>query len=228
MNLLRLPLEAPTDYAVLLPGNSETSEFVEPLGNKLVEQHGFQDVDVILLGDALAKPHKYAKRLNRRPVYTHSAGPLALRELLKAGAFAGPVVALSPAEPTPLLKTAQGVIKVSRQGIKGAEEGVEQVPLYVAGREMLRHPIETLKLPFSLRNFSTARFLIEASGQIAFGSQYYAFDNDEFGFHRPDAINLLNSMGIPAHTLQGTHNYPMTNPLDTLRQIDQALGIYPS
>jgi hypothetical protein len=209
--------------AILIPGFSESARFVEGLQKELVDgpYASFDQVDVLLLGDALARPEKYAHAFTDRAVITHSAGIMAVEG-------AGAIVALNPPEPTPLHRTVVGATKIAFDKAVGAEEGIIVGGLFEPALELAKHPIVNAKIPFKIRNFSTVKYLIERAGQFPFGRQVYSFDQDQFGFHKPDMVSLANLSGIFARTLHGKHNHPMFQPRDTLKQIDQALGIYPS
>lgn len=163
--------------AFVIGGFSESHRFLEGFTrivcegpNRLVEE-----AESITLGDALADIDKLNKEAVNRIVFFHSAGGLAVQKAHIA-------VAMNGAEPTPLLQTLKGAIKVGTNKEAGLEPGLRKTGLRHGALEVGRHP-STLKVPLEVRHFSTVQMLVDG-GTEAFpgGRLYLPTHNDEFGF----------------------------------------------
>jgi len=90
--------------------------------------------------------------------------------------------------------------------------------------EIARHPIINAKAVRETKNFSSAGKLALGASEFPGFRMLFQFDQDEFGFTRESAMEHAASHGVVATTLRGTHNHPLRQPDDTLRQISEYLN----
>jgi hypothetical protein len=225
----------PLERAIIMPGWSEGPEFVEPFVDAVVESglHDPAKVDVVFLGEALAKPDKFRKLIGHGTIYGHSAfwrgGERIFHEAVLADeALPRQVIAFDSFETTGPVKLAMRAMKVAKKYGEEREEGIPEAGLLWAPREIMRHPVANTALPLHSRKFSTSRAMSRMAGfgLLQDGLAMVYNHESEFAFGSQEIIDHVNSLGAPAVAgwQPGRHNRVMFEPKKSLDEATRLVG----
>lgn len=208
--------------AIFALGFSESREFASYLKQELSNSENglYHNVYIAPLGESLSFPHGLAEAAKDSDLITHSAGLIAVS---LAVASSKSIIALNAPERNTLAKTIIAGLRVGLFSDDQPEDHVKTDSLLDPGLELLRYPLDNVKVPLLVRNFSAAEYLSSAESIFPEGRTMIQTTNDQFGFTRSADIRFAVENGVNAWEVPGLHNRPMFQPQAMVQHIRHAL-----